>query len=306
MSEASVPDSVKLIVTGGSGFVGTHLRARYGGIPFADHDGRVDLCDAQRVRSAIAELKPAAVLHLAAQSSVAASFADPASTFSVNFHGTLNLLQALSAAEFQGVFLYVGSADVYGRMSEAELPVREIQPLRPRSPYAVSKVAAEALCYQWSQTQKNFRIVLTRPFTQIGPGQDSRFAIADFAHQVAEMRSGRRSPIMVTGDLDVTRDFTDVRDAVRAYHLLLRNGKNGEVYNICSGQERSLRSLVDELLRIAGVQAEQRGDPARMRPAEQRRMVGDAGRIHAMLGWSPEISLTTTLTDILRKAEERV
>jgi GDP-4-dehydro-6-deoxy-D-mannose reductase len=303
MTDSPEWDTKRVLVTGSGGFVGGHFCSRYGGIPFEDQDGAVDLCDGRRVRSAIASLMPEAVLHLAAQSSVASSFDDPDSTFNVNFMGTLNLLQALSAVKFQGVFLYVGSADVYGRTSEAELPTRETQALRPRSPYAVSKVAAEALCYQWSQTH-NFRVVLARPFTQIGPGQDKRFAIADFADQIVDMRRGRKPPLMVTGDLDVTRDFTDVRDTVRAYRMLLENESNGEVFNICSGRERSLRSLAEELLQIAGVHAEIQVDAARLRASEQRRMIGDPSKIRTLLGWSPEISLKTTLTDILRTAEE--
>jgi GDP-4-dehydro-6-deoxy-D-mannose reductase len=303
MTNSSVIDPAQLIVTGSSGFVGRHYCSRYGGVPLADQDGAVDLCDAARVHSAVASLMPEAVLHLAAQSSVASSFDDPAATFSVNFLGTLNLLQALSAVGFKGVFIYVGSADVYGRTAEADLPTSETQPLRPRSPYAVSKVAAEALCYQWSQTQ-DFRIVLTRPFNQIGPGQDKRFAIADFAHQIVDIHRDRRSPSLVTGDLDVTRDFTDVRDAIRAYQMLLERGQNGEIYNVCSGRERSLRSLVEELLQIAGVHAELQMNATRLRPVEQRRVVGDPGKIHALLGWEPEIPLKTTLTDVLREAEE--
>ena len=299
----SKSDANKTLVTGASGFVGRHFCAQYGGVSFDDQDGAVDLCDAGRVHSTIAAMKPEAVLHLAAQSSVAASFQDPAATFAVNFTGTLNLLQALSAAQFKGVFVYVGSADVYGQTAEADLPTRETQPLRPRSPYAVSKVAAEALCYQWSQTQ-NFRVVLTRPFTQIGPGQDRRFAVADFAHQIVEMRAKRRPLLLVTGNLDVIRDFTDVRDTVRAYRMLLEDGKNGETYNICAGEGRSLRSLVEGLLQIAGVEAELRVDTARLRPTEQRKVIGDSSKIYQELGWSQQIPITTTLTDVLREAEE--
>jgi GDP-4-dehydro-6-deoxy-D-mannose reductase len=303
MIDSSAANSMKLLVTGSSGFVGRHFRSCYGGVPFEDQDGVVDLRDTRRVQSSVATLMPKAVLHLAAQSSVASSFDDPASTFSVNFLGTLNLLQALSAAGFQGVFLYVGSADVYGRTAEADLPTRETQTLRPRSPYAVSKVAAEALCYQWSQTQ-SFRVVLTRPFNQIGPGQDKRFAIADFARQIVEIRRGNRQASLITGDLDVTRDFTDVRDAVRAYRMLLEKGVNGEIYNICSGQERSLRSLVVELMDIAGVQAELQMNTRRLRANEQRRVVGDPGKLRALVGWVPDIPIATTLTDVLREAEE--
>jgi GDP-4-dehydro-6-deoxy-D-mannose reductase len=252
----------------------------------------------------VASLLPDAVLHLAAQSSVAASFQDPELTFKVNFFGTFNLLQALRAVGFQGVFVYVGSADVYGATGDADLPTNESQPLRPRSPYAVSKVAAEALCYQWSQTQ-SFPVVLIRPFNQIGPGQDLRFAIPQFAHQIVEIVRGRRPPRLVTGDLDVTRDFVDVRDAVRAYRMLLERGQNGEVYNLCSGQERSLRSLLHQLLAIAGVEAEMQVDPSLLRPGEQRRVVGNPAKIRTLIGWEPEIPLGTTLTDILNEEEKR-
>jgi len=294
---------MKLLVTGYSGFVGLHYRSRFGGVPFEDQQGAVDLCDAERVRSAVSTLMPEAVLHLAAQSSVAASFEEPAKTFAVNFFGTLNLLQALSAEGFRGQFLYIGSADVYGCVAETDLPAKETQPLRPRSPYAVSKVAAEALCYEWSQTN-GFRVVMTRPFTQIGPGQDQRFAVAGFARQIARIRRGRQNAVLTTGDLDVTRDFMDVRDTVNAYHLLLEGGENGEIYNICSGRERTLRSLVEKMLEIAGVRAEMKCDVARLRRAEQRRMVGDCTKIRERPGWEPQIPLEKTLTDILRAAEE--
>lgn len=303
MTNSPFIDQSKLLVTGDNGFVGRHFCSRYGGVALADQDGGVDLRDAARVHSAVGRLMPEAVLHLAAQSSVQSSFGAPEATFAVNFLGTLNLLQALTSARFQGAFLYVGSADVYGKKTDADLPIRELQPLRPLSPYAVSKVAAEALCYQWSQNQQ-FRVVLTRPFNQIGPGQNTRFAIADFAHQIQEIRRGRRPPLLITGDIDVTRDFTDVRDTVRAYHMLLANGRNGEIYNVCSGQERSVRSLVEILLQIAGVVAEIRSSPAKLRPGEQRRAVGDPAKIHSELGWAPELSIRTTLTDLLNADEE--
>jgi GDP-4-dehydro-6-deoxy-D-mannose reductase len=302
MTGLQVINPMKMLVTGYDGFVGSHFCSAYGGIPLADHEGLVDMRDAGRLRSAVAALAPEAVLHLAAQSSIAQSFSDPMETLSINFLGTFNLLQALSAAGFQGVLVYVGSADVYGKVSEAELPVRETHPLRPRSPYAVSKAAAEALCYQWSQTE-SFRIVLTRPFTQIGPKQDSRFAIAGFARQIVKIRRGGRPPVLVTGDLDVTRDFTDVRDAVRAYQLLLEGGENGEVYNISSGRERTLRSLAVRLLEIAGVEAELKMDAALLRAAEQRRMVGESTKIKERLGWVSEIPMDKTLTDLLNEME---
>jgi GDP-4-dehydro-6-deoxy-D-mannose reductase len=297
-------DASRILVTGSHGFVGRHFCRRFGGSPLADAQGPVDLRDPARLRSAIALARPEAVLHLAAQSSVAASFENPEVTLSVNFLGTLHLLEALEAAKFDGVFLYVGSADVYGRTDDADLPNRESQQLRPLSPYAVSKVAAEALCYQWSQLQK-FRVVLARPFIQIGPGQDPRFAVAQFAMQVSRIRRSLQPPVITTGNLDLTRDFTDVRDAVRAYRMLLDRGDNGEIYNICSGQERSLRSLVECLLQISGVRAELHVDSRLLRAMEQRRIVGNGDKLRAAVGWVPEIPLQTTLSDILKEEDER-
>ena len=295
---------MRVLVTGSSGFAGRHFCRRYGGLPLADAEGRIDLRDLARLRSAIASAEPEAVLHLAAQSSVAVSLQNPEETFQVNFFGTLHLLEALDAAAFQGVFLYVGSADVYGRTDDSDLPNKESQPLHPLSPYAVRKVAAEALCYQWSQLRK-FRIVLARPFNQIGPGQDARFATVQFARQVSRIRRGLQPPVITTGDLDVTRDFTDVRDAIRAFYMLLDRGENGEIYNICSGHEHSLRSLVESFLRISGAKAELRLDPERLRPAEQRRIVGNSDKICAAVEWKPEIPLHTTLADILREEDEK-
>jgi GDP-4-dehydro-6-deoxy-D-mannose reductase len=291
-----------ILVTGDSGFIGRHFRAAYGGAGLLDADGIVDLRDTVRLNAAIAAVRPDAVLHLAAQSSVATSLQDAAGTYEVNFMGTLHLLEALRANGFKGVFLYVSSADVYGSVAEVELPIREDQPVRPRSPYAVSKVAAEALCYQWSLSC-GFRVVMVRPFNQIGPGHDPRFAIPDFARQIVAIKRGKHPPVLTTGDLDVTRDFTDVRDSVRALHRLLESGHNGEIYNLCTGAERTLSSLVSSLLELAGVSATMQTDATRVRPTEQRRMVGSYAKIREHLGWEPAIAIETTLTEILKEAE---
>jgi GDP-4-dehydro-6-deoxy-D-mannose reductase len=298
-------DSARVLVTGHNGFIGSHYSKRYGGIPLIDREGMVDLCDGERVKTAVASIAPDAVLHLAAQSSVAESFENTEATFDINFHGTFKLLQALRTARFKGVLLFVGSADAYGRVREEDLPTLETQPLRPRSPYAVSKVAAEALCYQWSQTE-DFRIVIARPFNQIGPGQDLRFALPNFAAQIKEIAAGKRRPELITGNIDVTRDFTDIRDTVRAFHMLMESGHNGEAYNICSGQEISMRSLLVDMLRLAGVAAELKIDPDRLRPNEQRRMVGSAKKIGDEVGWYPQIQLEKTLSDILNTVEKEV
>ncbi len=289
-------------MTGDSGFIGRHFRAAYGGVGLLDADGIVDLRDTARLNAAVAAAQPDAVLHLAAQSSVASSLQDAAGTYAVNFLGTLNLLEALRANGFKGVFLYVSSADVYGSVAEADLPIHEDLPPRPRSPYAVSKTAAEALCYQWSRSAE-FRIVMVRPFNQIGPGHDPRFAVPDFARQIVAIKRGKHPPLLTTGDLEVTRDFTDVRDSVRALHRLLEDGRNGEIYNLCTGVERTLSSLLRTLLELAGVTATVQTDPTRLRPVEQRRMAGSYAKIREHLGWEPTLAIETTLTDILKEAE---
>jgi GDP-4-dehydro-6-deoxy-D-mannose reductase len=292
----------RLVITGRTGFVGNAFCSRYGGVSLADETGRVDLKDAARVQSAVASLQPDAVLHLAAQSSVASSFADPEGTFATNFQGTSNLLQALKSIQFGGVFVYVSSAEVYGSVDASDLPLKEFHSLKPLSPYAASKVATEDMCLQYSETE-SFRIVIARPFNQIGEGQDERFAIANFARQIIEMKHGRKEPVMITGDLSITRDFTDVLDTIDAYKDILERGRNGEIYNICSGRERSLKSLVDGMLQIAGVRASFQVDPVRLRASEQMRIVGDPSKIYEQLGWKPKRNIEETLKDILSGVE---
>lgn len=295
----------RVLLTGASGFVGSHVRERMDCIPLGPLDEPTDLRDFAAVRAAVAEVKAERVIHLAAQAFVPRSFEQPQETFDVNFTGTLHLLQALEACGFKGRMLYVGSGDVYGLVPEAELPITESQPLRPRNPYAVSKVAAEALCYQWSQTGP-FEIVMARPLNHIGARQTPAFAVANFASQIAAIRSGGRPPRLVVGDIDVTRDYLDVRDVVRAYELLLQEGRNGEVYNICSGVERTLRSILDAMVRLAGVEVTIESDPRRMRPSEQRRMRGSYGKLHQATGWQPQTPWEVTLRDVMNYWMEQV
>jgi GDP-4-dehydro-6-deoxy-D-mannose reductase len=180
--------------------------------------------------------------------------------------------------------VFVGTGDVYGLVPEAELPIAETRPPAPRNPYAVSKAAAEALCWQWTVTE-GMDIRLARPFNHIGPGQSDAFVVASLARQIAAIRAGRRDPVVDVGDIDVTRDFTDVRDVVRAYLLLLLRGAPGETYNICSGEERSIRELLLRMAGLAGVDVAVRQDPARQRPAEQRRVCGNPEKIRRATGW---------------------
>ena len=196
---------MRLLVTGAGGFVGRTLTGLFG-----DRDSRiapvtlargVDVSNRQALIDAVGRLSIDAVIHLAAQSNVPASFADPRNTYEVNFWGTLNLLDALKITGFRGAFLYVSSADAYGLVPETALPIAEEIPLRPRNPYAVSKAAAEALCYQWSSTE-SMCITIARPFNHIGPGQSDQFVVSGLARQVAEIRLGRRAPIIEVGDIE--------------------------------------------------------------------------------------------------------
>src|SRR5438552_6665957 len=297
--------AMKLLLTGSDGFVGSILMRHRPCIPLADDGDNVDLRDADRLRSAVARIAPDAVIHLAAQSFVPASFARPRETHEINFFGTLNLLDALKAAGFKGRFLFVGSGDSYGLVAPDELPIEESHPLWPRSPYAVSKTAAEALCYQWSQSEP-FEIMMTRSFNHIGPGQSERFVVSDFARQVVEIRKGLRPPLIRTGDIDVTRDFTDVRDDVEAYLLLLEQGKRGEVYNVFSGSEQSIRDVLTRLLQLAGVEAAVEEDPLRLRRAEQRRIYGSPRKLERDTGWTRQNSLDASLADILNDWEAKL
>lgn len=300
--------SKRVFITGGTGFVGGWLK------PALEHDAgydvflgppAMDLRAPATVRSAIEAAKPDYVVHLAAQSFVGEATRDPRGTYDVNFFGTLNLLDALAAKGFRGRMLYVGSADAYGRVSESELPVVESAPLRPRNPYAVSKVAAEALCYQWSQTG-TFEIVMARPFNHIGPGQSDRFAVSDFAKQIVAIKLGQREAIIQVGDIDVTRDFTDVRDVARAYRLLLERGVNGETYNVCSGAETKVSDVLKQLLAVAGVDAHIVQEQHRLRRSEQRRMCGSYAKLKDSTRWVPSVSLMDSLRAIVLDWETRL
>jgi GDP-4-dehydro-6-deoxy-D-mannose reductase len=299
-----------LLVTGHGGFVGRAVHAAGNSAPLASHWRIATFADHFDIRSpeltrAVAELRPDCVLHLAGLTSVMESFKDPERYFDVNFHGTWNLLRALRECGFNGRMVFVSSGDCYGAVGPDRLPVREDEPLRPRNPYAVSKAAAESLCYQWSQGG-TFDIVLARPFNHVGRGQDPRFAVASFARQVALIRAGRAKPAIVTGNLDVTRDLTDVRDVVRAYFALLESDTNGIAYNVGSGRETSMKDVLGALTRIAGIEPEIRVDPARVRADEQWRAVADVSRIRQDTGWSATTSLEATLADVIDDWSERI
>lgn len=298
-----------VLVTGAGGFVGGYMMKHEGVIPLrTPSKKRINLCNRSQLQDFFSHLKLEGqkigqVIHLAAQSHVPTSFLKPEETFSVNFLGTYNLLNALKDAGFCGKFLYVGSSESYGLVGKELLPIVETAPLKPRNPYAVSKVSAEALCYQWSLLGQ-FEIIMARPFNHIGPLQSERFVVSNFAKQVMQVKLKKQDTIEV-GDLLVTRDFTDVRDVIKAYMLLLERGENGEVYNVCSGVERSLQSVLQELLNLAGVQASIEVAQDLVRKVEQRRIYGSAAKLHKQTGWAPKIPFSQTLEDILLYWEQK-
>ncbi|AZD11484.1 GDP-mannose 4,6-dehydratase [Pseudomonas chlororaphis] len=297
----------RLFVTGLNGFVGRHLRSR---LDAADSGWELlpappfDLTQPQSLQDLWPEL-PDAVIHLAGQTFVPEAFRDPARTLQINLLGTLNLLQALKARGFSGTFLYISSGDVYGQVSENDLPIDERQPPSPRNPYAVSKASTELLCLQWGMSE-GWPVMVARPFNHIGTGQLDSFAVASAARQIARIKLGLQAPRLEVGDIDVTRDFLDVADVVNAYLALLRSGVPGQVYNICSGQEHSIRSLIQQLADIAQVEMELVQDPARLRRAEQRRVCGSHARLQAVTGWTPETTIKQSLRAILSDWESRV
>ena len=293
----------RLMVTGLDGFVGRHVKQaveslRDGRFQLVEARGAIELREPATLQQAIEETRPDYVLHLAAQSFVPASVKDPRATYEVNFFGTLNLLQTLKAGGFRGRMLYVGSAEEYGAVRDEDLPVVESCPLRPRTPYGVSKAAAELLCYQWTQDQ-GFEIVMSRPFNHLGPGQAEHFVVPDFAKQVTEIKLGRREPVLNVGAIDVTRDFTDVRDVVQAYLALMERGESGEAYNVCSGREYSIREILEELIRLAEVECRIIVDNARLRAVERKRNRGSFEKLAKCTGWNPRITLTESLRDVL-------
>jgi GDP-4-dehydro-6-deoxy-D-mannose reductase len=306
---------VRILVTGVTGFVGGHLvdllrrehpgaeifglaRPRGGlvlpgGVRLLD----ADLEDAGSVVAAVERARPDRVFHLAGQSSVHQSWQDPAGTMRANLHGALHLLEALRLRAPAARVLVVGSADEYGAR-DAPVPIGENAPLAPGSPYAVSKMAQGFLALEYARTF-GLHVVRTRTFPHTGPGRGELFAESSFARQVAEAESGLRPPVIEVGNLEAVRDFTDVRDVVRAYWALLDHGAAGGVYNVCSGRGVRIRELLERLVALARVPVEVRVDAARLRPADIPALVGDPSRLREATGWSPRIELGTTLGDLM-------
>ncbi len=293
---------MKALITGAEGFVGRHLTEHLtscgDSVVGVDRGDGPDLLDQQGLVDLLAEVQPEVVYHLAGWSDIGASWSHPATTFEVNATGTLHLLQACVATCRPRV-LAVSSADVYGVVTPAELPITESFPFRPVTPYAASKIAADQLALQ-AWLGYGLETLRVRAFNHLGPGQSLSFVAPAIAERIAcNERDG--STDVPVGNLTPRRDITDVRDVVRAYRLLMERGEPGEAYNVCSGRDLSIADLAERLLAMAHHPMELVADPELQRPVETPILLGDAGRTHLATGWTPEIPIETTLHDVLEE-----
>ena len=313
---------MRALITGISGFVGRHLSAellRSGWEVFgtciscdraledveSSHIEIGDIRDREKLCAFIKKVRPDGVVHLAALSSVPLCFENPILAFEVNLMGTVNLYEAILAAALTPKILFIGSSDEYGPVDEKYLPITEDVPLNPQNPYASSKAAADLMSCQYF-LHKELPIVRVRAFNHIGPGQDEHFVASDFARQIALIEKGQLAPVLRTGNLEACRDFTDVRDVVKAYRLLLENGAPGEVYNIASGKEYPIREILGKLLALSKVEIRIEKDRKRFRPVDAPRRPGSFEKLERKTGWAPTISIDDSLADILNDWRKRV
>jgi GDP-4-dehydro-6-deoxy-D-mannose reductase len=303
----------RALVTGCNGFVGRALVGRLvsagyevWGVDRSDADPlfkgkrylRGDLNDGEFVASVLDDSSPACIVHLAAQSSVAKSFDEPTTTLQDGTAPALHILEHVRRAQGSVRVLLIGSADEYGSVSPAQIPVREDIPVNPESPYALAKAIQNHYGRMYA---KLYRVdaMMTRSFNHTGPGQRDVFVLSSFAKQVAEIRRGQRQAEIEVGNLDVRRDFLDVRDVCDAYVVLLKKGRMGETYNVCSGQSYRVGDLLRELCALAGVHVAIRVDVARLRPVDTPELRGDPSKMSQHTGWTVKVPIQETLKSLL-------
>lgn len=321
---------MKILITGITGFVGSHLAEFclkqknvkiYGTVFPKDFKKEVkklahfkkrieffecDLAKKEQVKKVLLKVRPNKIFHLAGQSRVSSSWDSPEKTLLNNITSDLNLFEAVRSAKINPVIVVAGSSEEYGLTFKNELPIKEENPLRPLSPYAVSKIAQEKLAYQYYKSY-GLRMVLARFFNTEGPRRSEGFVASAFAKQIAEIEKGKKGPVMRVGNLEAKRDFTDVRDIARAYWLASEKCKFGEPYNICSGEARTIQSVLDLLIsksKVKNIKIVK--DPKKIRPSDIPITVGDNLKFKKQTGWRPEVPFEKTMEDLLNYWRERV
>jgi len=311
------------LITGAGGFVGRHLAERlkadqpeatlYGTL-FSENESyspsikvvqQLDLKDEHSVRQFVAKCRPDHIYHLAAQAFVPRSFEDPWETLENNIRSQLNIIQTCIALDIRPRMLIISSAEIYGAIQPDELPLSENTPLRPANPYSVSKVTQDMLGLQYYISHQ-MPIMRARPFNHIGPRQNTRFVLPAFATQIAKIEAGLQESVIYVGNLAAQRDFTDVRDIVRAYRFIVERGKPGQAYNIASGRTYSIRQLLDTLLSLTEATIEVKVKPELLRPVDIPVIQGDSSRLSQDTGWQAEISFEQTLKDVLDECRQYI
>lgn len=310
---------MRVLITGISGFAGSHLadyflgqgrHEVFGTIKWRSNRDNIrhiedkihllgcDIKDSYAMRSMLEASRPDQIFHLAAQSYVPFSWSAPQETIETNIAGELNLFERVRELGIDPVIHIAGSSEEYGLVHPDELPITEENPLRPLSPYGVSKIAQDFLGYQYYKSY-GLRIVRTRAFNHTGPRRGDVFVTSNFAKQLVEIERGQRKPVLRVGNLEAVRDFLDVRDVVRAYALALEKGTPGEVYNIASGKGIKIRELLDRLIRLTHGDIRIEQDPDRLRPSDVELLTGSAEKFRKATGWKPEIPFDQTLQDLV-------
>jgi len=316
----------KVLITGITGFAGSHLaellladgsyeihgiarwRSKKENIKGIEKKIKLHECDIRdytSVQNMVKNIKPDYIYHLAAQSFVPTSWVSPSETLNTNIIGELNVLETVRHLELKPRILVAGSSEEYGLVHEDEVPINEDNPLRPLSPYAVSKVAQDLMGYQYHQSY-GMDVIRTRGFNHTGPRRGEVFVCSDFARQFVKIEKGITEPVICTGRLDTIRDFTDVRDMVRAYKLAIEKGEAGDVYVIASGKGYRIREVLDMLMEITGIKPEIKEEKGRVRPSDVPVLIGDATKFRKKTGWQTEIPFEKTLEDLVNYWRERV
>jgi GDP-4-dehydro-6-deoxy-D-mannose reductase len=311
---------MRALITGITGFAGSHLaeyllnehpgvevfgtyrwRSRMDNVEHLRSRVKLleaDLRDYTSMHAALEKSRPDVIFHLAAQSFVPSSWTAPNETLTTNVSGQTNLFEAIRALRLDPVVQIACSSEQYGLVLPDETPIKETNPLRPLSPYAVSKVAQDYLGYQYFQSY-GLKVVRTRGFNHTGPRRGQVFVTSNFCSQVAAIELGLQEPVIRVGNIEAIRDFTDVRDMVRAYWLAVTKAKPGEVYNIATGNGIRIREMLERLISLANVEVKIEVDPDRLRPSDVEILIGDASKFKADTGWEPRIPFEQTLNDLL-------